>query len=257
MNIQTAAAKLYDAEHTQHCILPLTKDGALTKEEAYTIQFENMKRRLEKDQENRIGMKIAYTSLRTQKQLGLDSPCFGYLTDCMLLTIGKPCPMSELIHPKIEPELAFCLGKKLQGPGCTVADVYQATAYVVPAFEICDSRYTAWQFDISDCIADNTSCARIMHGGKMTSVDNVDMLLTGMNLEKNGELIATGTTAEVLGSPVAAIAWLGNEMAKYGMYLPEGSVIMTGSVVPSVQVHDGDSFTASFSGVGSVTVRFE
>ena len=82
------------------------------------------------------------------------------------------------------------------------------------------------------------------------------MRLTGMTLEKNGELVNSGTTAEVWGNPAAAVACLANMLAEFGIELKAGSVVMAGALTAAVPVEAGDVVTASFQGMGSVTVKF-
>ena len=67
-----------------------------------------------------------------------------------MLTNGQPCKTSELIQPRAEGEISFFLNKTLKGPGVTVADVYDATKYVVPSIEIVDSRIKDWKIKLQD-----------------------------------------------------------------------------------------------------------
>ena len=57
-----------------------------------------------------------------------------------------------------------------------------------------------------DLISDNTGGAMVVLGGQMTPVANIDLRLVGMVLEKNGEIIATGAGAAVLGNPAQPVA---------------------------------------------------
>ena len=256
MDIQKVAQELYAAERGAYQISVVSQENPdMTVEDAYAIQLENVARRIA-DGEKLIGMKIGLTSRAMQQLLGVDVPDYGHLTDKMLLLEGQPCPVSELNQPKVEGELAFCLKKTLKGPGLTVADVYDATDYVVPALEIVDSRINDWRIKLVDTVADNGSSARLVVGGRMTPIHQVDMRLTGMNLEKNGELVNSGTTAEVWGNPAAAVAWLGNALAAYDIELKAGSIVLAGALTAALPAQAGDCFTASFCGLGSVSVKF-
>ena len=77
-----------------------------------------------------------------------------------------------------------------------------------------------------------------------------------MVLEKNGEVMATGAGAAVLGHPANSVAMLANMLAARGEHIPAGSFIMTGAVTEAIAVAKGDSVTARFQGLGSVSVRF-
>ncbi len=256
MNYHELADQLWEAEENRTQIQRLTdRFPEMTVADAYRIQLVNVERRL-KNGQRLIGMKIGLTSQGMQKLLNVDVPDYGHLFDGMLLTDGQVCHISQLIQPKVEGELSFCLSKTLKGPGVTVADVYDAVRYVAPSIEIVDSRIQDWKVKLQDTVADNGSSARLMMGARMTPIEQVDMRLTGMTLEKNGELVNSGTTAEVWGNPAAAVACLANMLAEFSIELKAGSIVMAGALTAAVPVEAGDVVTASFQGMGSVTVKF-
>lgn len=257
MNLQQAADKLYEAEK-KCCQIDMisAENPGMTIDDAYQIQLINVKRKLSEG-EKLIGMKIGLTSKAMQKLLNVDVPDYGHLTDRMLVLEGETCHANQLIQPKVEGEVAFCLKETLKGPGLTTADVYAATDYVVPALEIVDSRIKNWKFKLADTIADNGSSARLVVGSRMTPIHEVDMRLTGMNFEKNGELLSSGTTAEVWGNPAAAVAWLANQLSVYGIELKKNSIVLAGALTAATPVVSGDFVTASFQGMGSVEVKFD
>lgn len=256
MNYQEFADRLWEAEVTRTQIPRLTDQlPEMTVADAYRVQLANVERRV-RNGERLIGMKIGLTSQGMQKLLNVDVPDYGHLFDGMLLTDGQVCHVSQLIQPKAEGELSFCLSKTLKGPGVTVADVYEAVRYVTPSIEIVDSRILDWKIKLQDTVADNGSSARLMIGARMTPIEQVDMRLTGMTLEKNGELVNSGTTAEVWGNPAAAVACLANLLAEFDIELKAGSIVMAGALTAAVPVEAGDAVTVSFQGMGSVTARF-
>ena len=256
MDYQAYADKLWEAESDRVQIDRLTDSNPeMTVADAYRVQLLNVKRRLENG-EKLIGMKIGLTSAAMQKMLNVSVPDYGHLFDSMLLTNGQVCHVDQLIQPRAEGEISFCLNKTLKGPGVTVADVYEATRYVVPSIEIVDSRIKDWKIKLQDTIADNGSSARLMVGSGITPIENVDMRLTGMVMEKNGELVNSGCAAEVWGNPAAAVACLANMLSEFDIELPAGSIVMAGALTGMVPVEAGDVITCSFSGMGSVTVKF-
>jgi len=255
-DVQKVAQLLAGAEKDGRQIAPLTETYPhMTVQDAYAVQLENVKVRAAAG-EKLVGMKVGLTSKAVQKMLGVDEPDYGHLFADMLITEGQPCPMRGLIQPKVEGELAFRLRRSLRGPGLTMADVYAATEYVIPSIEIVDSRIKDWKITLRDTVADNGSAARFVLGGRMRPVDAVDMRLTGMTLEKNGNLLTSGTTAEVWGNPAASVAWLANKLSSFGIELPEGSIVLAGAVTAMATVAPGDCITVSFHGMGSVTAVF-
>lgn len=75
-------------------------------------------------------------------------------------------------------------------------------------------------------------------------------------MEKNGEIVATGASAAVLGHPAEAIAMLVNILAEQGEMLAAGSFVMSGAITEAIAVKPGDNIVARFQELGSVSVRF-
>ena len=107
-----------------------------------------------------------------------------------------------------------------------------------------------------DTIADNGSSARLVVGSRMTPIHQVDMRLTGMTLEKNGELVNSGTTAEVWGNPAAAVAWLANALSAYDIEFSGRQYCAGRSPDSGAAGKGGRLFYCQLCGLGSVSVRF-
>ena len=188
--------------------------------------------------------------------LGVDQPDFGQMTSGMIFNEGDAIRCDTMIAPRAEAEVAFMLKRDLTGPGVTAADVLRATDCVMPCFEIVDSRIRDWKIKIQDTVADNASCGVLTLGGVRKDPRKLDLALSGMVLEKDGEVISTTTGASVQGSPVNAVAWLANTLGRLGIGLKAGEVILSGSQSPLVPVKPGDSLACHVGGLGSTTVRF-
>ena len=74
--------------------------------------------------------------------------------------------------------------------------------------------------------------------------------------EKYAEVAGTGAGGAVLGSPLNSLIWLANTLGERGVALRAGHVVLPGSITASVPVSPGDVFTATFTGLGSVTAVF-
>ncbi len=255
--IQHYGDELYHALTTRTPIAPLSSRGpAFSLEDAYRVQQRFIERRLQAG-ESVIGKKIGLTSRAVMNMLGVDQPDFGQLLSGMLYNDGESVPVSSLIAPRAEGEIAFVLKRDLIGPGLTAADVLAATEGVMACFEVVDSRIADWKIQIQDTVADNASCGVFVLGNQLVSPRGLDLSLVGMALEKNGELVATGAGAASLGHPVNAMVWLANKLGSLGIPLKAGEVILSGSLAALVPVKAGDSLHMSLGGLGSCTVRFD
>ena len=248
---------LYEAMRKRTTIAPLTTQSPdINIEDAYQISLRMLERRLA-DGEQMIGKKIGVTSKVVMDMLNVRQPDFGFLTDTMVYGNSAEVPVStQLIQPKAEGEIAFVLKRDLKGPGVTNADVIAATDFVMPCFEIVDSRITDWKIKIQDTIADNASCGAIVLGDKSVSPLDVDLATCGIVVSLNGEIISTGAGAAAMGSPVNAVTWLANTLGAYGIELKAGDIILSGSLVPLQTVKPGDAMHMEIGGIGQASARF-
>ena len=260
IDIQRIGDELYTALRGRTTVAPLTtRFPGITTEDAYHVSRRLLERRLA-DGERVIGKKIGVTSLQVQRMLDVHTPDFGWLTDRMRFVdsgAGGEVPIGgQLIQPRAEGELAFVLARDLRGPGITPSDVVAATEYVLPCFEIVDSRIEAWKIRYQDTVADNASSGLFLLGSEKVSPRGVDFPGCSMTVEKNGKPLSSGTGAEALGSPLVCVAWLANKLAEFGIGLEAGEVILSGSLVPLEPVVPGDHMRVHVPGVGSAEVRF-
>ncbi|MGQ3676453.1 2-oxopent-4-enoate hydratase [Xanthobacter sp. TB0139] len=248
--------ELYEAFASRTTVEALRlREPDITLEDAYRIQERYVARRIQAG-ETVVGKKIGVTSKPVQDALGVFQPDFGILLSGMVHEDGATIDLSTLIQPKAEAELAFVLKEDLKGPGVTAMDVIRATDYVLPCFEIVDSRITDWDIRIQDTVADNASCGVYVLGTQKGDPRKLDLTLAGMVVEMNGELHSTGVGAAVQGSPANAVAWLANMLGALGIPFKAGEVILSGSQSSLISVADGDELVCTIGGLGSCRMRF-
>ncbi|WP_018180647.1 2-keto-4-pentenoate hydratase [Jongsikchunia kroppenstedtii] len=254
--IVECASAIADAHRTGRPIAPISvRHPDLTVDDAYQIQLTQV-RGWESDGATVKGYKVGLSSAATQRQLGVSQPDFGHLTDTMFFLDAAEIAADRFIDPRVEPEIAFILGRDLRGPGVTAADAMNAIAWVTPALEIIDSRIRDWEIGIVDTVADNASSGGVVLGSRRTAAVAIDMRCIGGILSIGGVVVDTGATGAVLGSPINALVWLANVMGERGVTLRAGGVILPGSISAAHPVVPGDVATVTFDGLGSATARF-
>jgi 2-oxo-3-hexenedioate decarboxylase len=255
--IAQLAEHLENAEINVHDVKKITNEYPnMDWDDAYDIQWEIRRRKVERGHRI-VGLKMGLTSYAKMKQMGVETAIYAFLADYFSVSDGASINTKELIHPKVEAEIAVITGKDLQGPGCTVAHVLDAISSVVPAVEIIDSRYENFNFDLKSVIADNASSARFVTGGNVKKPEQIDMKTLGVVMEKNGEIVELGAGASVLGHPAASVAMLANMLAERGEIIPAGTFVMTGGITAAVAVESGDSICVKYQELGSINIRFE
>jgi 2-keto-4-pentenoate hydratase len=253
---QSLADALWKAERERVPIPPLTDQHPdLTVEDAYAIQSINVGRRVAEGRLVR-GRKVGLTSAPMQQLLGVNEPDFGVLLDDMFTEDGDEVALDTLLQPRVEAELAFIMGEDLTGPGVTTSNALAAIEGALPAVEIVDSRVADWKIKLADTIADNASSGRLVIGGRLTPVTEVDLRLVGVAVSRNGRVVDTGAGAAALGNPARCVAWLANKLAGFGTCLRAGDVVLPGAVHRMIPVEPGDVFRAEFAHLGAVTARF-
>lgn len=255
ISVEKAAGELLGAYESRAPVAPLTVSyPGLSVDDAYAVQLAQVAAWAAGGTVVK-GYKVGLTSAAMRRQLGVDQPEFGHLMSSMFLPEGAPAPIGRFLQPRAEPEIAFILARRLVGPGVTVAEALAAVDFVLPALEIIDSRIADWKVTLPDTVADNASSGAVVLGSRPVRPDALDLSLTGCLLHRNGRE-GTGAGGAVLGSPVNALVWLANVLGARGVPLEAGHVILPGSVCAAIPFGPGDTVSAAFDRIGSVTITF-
>ena len=260
--VRALARELYEARKTRTQVRHFSqRHPQMTISDGYAIQREWVKLELA-DGRTIKGRKIGLTSRAMQLSSQITEPDYAPLMDDMFFDNGSDIAIQRFIAPRIEVELAFILGKPLQGPGVTLFDVLSATDYVAPAVEIIDSRIEQFDRDtkaprkVFDTISDFAANAGIVLGGRPVRPLDVDLRWVGALLFKNGVIEETGLAAGVLNHPATGVAWLANKIAPHDERLEAGQVVLAGSFTRPTPAARGDSFHVDYGPLGAVSFRF-
>jgi 2-keto-4-pentenoate hydratase len=241
------------AERDRAPIAPLTESyPGLEPTDAYAIQLRNIRRRTAPV----VGHKVGLTSAAMQQMMGVGEPDYGHLLADMRLAEDVLADAGRYCFPRVEIEVAFILGADLPGEDCGEADVLAATEALAPAIELIDSRILDWRIGLPDTIADNASSAGFVLGQARVSPADVDVRGIDATLRRGGAVVARGRSDAVLGNPATAVAWLARAVARFGVRLKAGHIILPGACDRAVDAHPGDEFLAEFTGLGTVSLRF-
>lgn len=251
INYKSLAIHLNQSEYEKREVTSIQAEyPEMTVTDAYKIQEELVG--LKHQEGHRIiGPKMGLTSKAKMKQMNVEDPIYGYVFDYMIVP-DNTLLLNELIHPKVEAEIAFILGKDIEGPDVTIEQVIEATEYVAPALEIIDSRYKDFKFTLPDVIADNASSSKVFLGSTLKRPQELELDLVGVTLSINGEIKELGASAAVLGHPAESLVLLARMLSRKGLKLKAGQVILTGGITGAVMLSDGDVVQAKWDGLGSI-----
>lgn len=253
-DVESVATELLACEDERRDRPPFTDDWPeLDLATGYQIQDLTLQRRLDRG-ERLIGVKLGLTSRTKQQRMGVDTPFVAWLTDAMILPAGDPVPQDRLIHPRVEPEIVFVMGERLEGPGVTAAQALAAVDVVLGGAEVIDSRYRDFRFTAGDVAADNASSGAFVTGPIALPPSELDLSLEGVLVEVDGVVTDSATGAAVQGHPAEALALAANDLARRGHAIEPGWIVLTGGMTDAVPAPAGASLAFHFSRLGSVHV---
>ena len=253
--IDAAVDHLLQGRDGHRLVPPLSeKHPDLSLGEAYSVQ-RALEQALVLRGERVIGWKAGFTNAVIQGQYGVTEPVLGFMLGSGVFSGGDSIPIDRFASLGVEVEVAFLLKRDLVGPGVTPVSALLAVEGAMPSFELIDFRCSGKPRG-ADVVADGVFANAIVLGRPLTPVAALDLALEGVVYEQNGQVVATNTAAEVLGNPLASLAWLANTLGRMGRGLAAGDVVLSGSISKILRPEKGESVRASFTRLGSVSCRF-
>jgi 2-keto-4-pentenoate hydratase len=249
--IRTAADALWDARVSRRPIGRVSSDYGIDMLSAYAVQDINRQRSIA-DGCIPCGWKIGLTSPATQVHFGVSEPDYGALFQDMGFAQNRELPISQLIQPRGETEIALVLKHGLTDPDIDLQMVIDAIDYVTVAVEIVDSAIENWDLTAADTIADNASAAMFVLGETRVPPGRVDAENVKMRTTCNGTEVSTGIGSNCMGNPYCAALWLMRALVDAGTPVQKGEVILTGALGPMYALAAGDTIAAHVEGLGSV-----
>jgi 2-oxo-3-hexenedioate decarboxylase len=250
LSIPALARRLDEARRGGRAIPRLTVEHpTLTLEDAYRVQEDGLRLRTAGG-ERVVGYKMGLTSKAKMRQMGVDTPIMGILTDAMRVESGARFSLKGLIHPRIEPEIAFVLGRVLRGR-VSAAEALAACSGVCAAMEILDSRFVDFRFELADVVADDTSACGYVLGPLVPA-----RALKGLKMEiaVDGKTAQSGLSDAIYGDPAESLAELSSMLHARGKSLPAGSVVLAGAATAAIPLTAGARVETAVESLGAVSV---
>lgn len=235
-NLDLIADRLDKAATSACATGQITADHAeFTLEDAYLVQQKLIDRRIARG-ERLVGIKMGFTSKAKMIQMGVSDLIWGRLTDAMEVVDGGMLDMRRFVHPRIEPEVAFRLKSPLSGIIST-EEAFAAIEAVAPAMEIIDSRYANFRFALNDVVADNSSSSAFVIGPWQAPFRPLSNL--GMTMRFDGQVVQSGSTADIMGDPVLSLVEAARLAAQSGIKLEAGWIVLCGAATSAEALRAG------------------
>src|SRR5262245_60246351 len=260
MDRATAASDyLLELRRTQRPVAALPADVIpRSLAEGYEVQERLVQKLLDRFGGKPIGYKIACTSELAQKALAVDGPFFGVLLTHSSHPSPATIPGSDFTVRCTEAEFGFEMAEDVPaGPVYTAESIRQFIGTALPSIEVVDHRYHDWKkVGAPSLLADNAIHGAWVAGEPYAGWRDIDFAMHPVSLTINGERTLTGSGAAVLGNPLNVVAWLANELPRFGRRLRRGDKITTGVTTDIYLAKPGDRLTADFGPLGRVELRF-
>lgn len=179
-----------------------------------------------------------------REALGIERPNWGTLWSSQRIT---ELQRSSFRHPKIEPELVYVAGQRLDGD-VSPEQVSAAAAGWSVGLEVVDPRFVDFGFAWLDNTADNSSAGAIAVS-ELASPPSTDPKAWELAFTDGSEQ-RVGRGDAVMGSPASAVAWLVGQLAAEGAALESGMIVFTGGMAAPFDVAVGGRYRAVCSDLG-------
>ena len=198
-----------------------------------------------------VGRKIGFTNRTIWQRYGVHEPIWGMVYDHTLIHAGDNSArvsLEGLVNPRIEPEICFSLraapGKKR---------LIDCIEWMAHSIEIVQCPHPNWKLGIADCTANNGLHGRLVVGTPVPMPSHVEERLPAVEVElyRADKLIDRGVGANVLGSPLAALAHLVELLAEQpdAPKLGAGEIVTTGVITDAHPVARGERWSTRLTGM--------
>ena len=233
------------------------RPGGLDLPASYAVTAE-LRRQRQARGEKTVGRKIGFTNRAMWVEYGVGAPIWGDMyehTVFDLAAIGGVFDVSLLHEPKIEPEIAFGIGKPPL-PDMDEAALLGCIDWIAHGFEIVQSIYPGWKFAAADCIAGGGLHGAYLMGRRHRIEDTASALLQALpkfqvEISRNGGVVDRGVGANVLDSPLTALRHLVMLLAEDASNPPlaAGEIVTTGTLTRAFEVAAGEKWATKISGL--------
>lgn len=210
-----------------------------------------------------VGWKIAATSLAGQKHINVSGPLAGRLLAEGMHGDGSTISLTGNRMKVAEAEFVFAMAHSVapRHKPYSLEEVMDNVGDLLLGIEVPNSRFAAYETaGEAQLIAENACAHEFVLGPRVSprwrQMDLAAHVVQAVVEGHSRRYERTGVGANVLGDPRFALTWLINELSTYGITLPAGQYVTTGTCLVPLEIETGDTVVADFGALGRVACSF-
>ena len=251
------AIRVMTAQDRRGTLAPMSSDAPLDIPTSYVVADRVHRMRIAQGAVP-VGRKIGFTNRNIWDEYGVHQPIWGWMYEHTLVHSRNGHARISIEHfaePKIEPEIVLHLAS---APTVTddLAALFSCVDWIAHGFEIVQCPYPGWKLGAADAIASSGLHGCLVLGQKVPvsslGADPIETLANfTVTLYCEGDQRGSGSGANVLGSPLAALAHL---LPLAGTHPPHagvsaGELITTGTLTAAFDIESGQTWHTELHGI--------
>lgn len=209
-----------------------------------------------------VGRKIGFTNAALWEVYAVRQPIWGWMYEHSVAHLAAQagagvgtCRIGHFTEPKIEPEIVLHF-HRAPPPDADVAGLLACIDWVAHGFEIVQSHFAGWRFQVADTVADGGlhGCLVVGQAVPVAALgdDPIKALARfSLSLDCDGARRDQGSGANVLGSPLAAVLHLIQVLADQpgAQAIQAGELVTTGTITLAHPIRAGECWTTELQGI--------
>lgn len=278
-DIARLATTMLAAQDNVRQLPPLTSERSdFDLPSAYAVAEQVMQAR-RRNGARTVGRKIGFTNAALWEVYAVRQPIWGWMYEHSVAHLAAQagadtgantgagvgnCRIGRFTEPKIEPEIVLHF-HCAPPAGADEAAVLACIDWVAHGFEIVQSHFAGWRFQVADTVADGGLHGCLLVGPPVPVAalgdDPIKALASfSLSLQCDGAERDHGSGANVLGSPLAAVRHLIQVLASQpgAQAIQAGELITTGTITLAHAIRAGECWTTELQGIAlpGLQVRF-
>jgi 2-keto-4-pentenoate hydratase len=213
-----------------------------------------------------VGRKIGFTNPEMWSLYGVHEPIWAHVYDTTVVHLAAgdaKCRIGRFAEPKIEPEIVIHF-RSAPPVSDDLDEILACVDWVAHGIEIVQSHFPGWKFQAADTIADCGLHGTLLVGeprdvGRLGADLKTMLECFSVTLSCNGNVCEVGRGANVLGSPLSAIAHLLAVLVKQRESVPlqANELVTTGTLTPALSIQAGETWRTEIQGIALPGISLE